>query len=120
MDIRTVQRPLKEKYRQNPASSLITLKARGSQTDAPISCSVDLGREIYKAQAHKGVGGTGTGLLRRFAAGCDSGYAHRSLAKWWRPPWAYLRRPSTLRSKAISTCRARWEFRKKWRSISGY
>ena len=61
MDIRTLQRPLKEQYRQNPSSSRITLKARGSQTDAPITCSVDLGREIYKAQAHQGVGGSGTG-----------------------------------------------------------
>jgi uncharacterized OsmC-like protein len=52
---------LKEQYRQNPSSSRITLKARGSQTDAPITCSVDLGREIYKAQAHQGVGGEGTG-----------------------------------------------------------
>jgi uncharacterized OsmC-like protein len=61
MDIRTLQRPLKEQYRQNPSTSRITLKARGSQTDAPITCSVDLGREIYKAQAHQGVGGEGTG-----------------------------------------------------------
>lgn len=60
MDIRTMQRPLKEQYRQNPSSSRITLKARGRQTDAPIACSVDLGREIYKAQAHQGVGGAGT------------------------------------------------------------
>src|SRR6202042_1877178 len=29
--------------------------------DAPIACSVDLGRAIYDAQAHKGVGGAGTG-----------------------------------------------------------
>ena len=61
MDIRTLQRPLKEQYRQNPSSSRITLKARGGQTDAPVTCSVDLGREIYKAQAHQGVGGAGTG-----------------------------------------------------------
>src|SRR5271165_532662 len=60
MDIRTLQRPLKDRYRQDPASSLITLKAHGKQTDAPIACSVDLGREIYKAQAHQGVGGAGT------------------------------------------------------------
>src|SRR5258706_12851592 len=61
MDIRSLQRPLKERYRQEPASSRITLTARGSQTDAPISCSVDLGRAIYAAQAHQGVGGAGTG-----------------------------------------------------------
>jgi uncharacterized OsmC-like protein len=61
MDIRSLQRPLKDRYRQDPASSRITLTAHGTQSDAPIACSVDLGREIYKAQAHKGVGGAGTG-----------------------------------------------------------
>jgi uncharacterized OsmC-like protein len=61
MDIRSLQRPLKDKYRQQPADSRITLTAYGKQTDAPISCSVDLGRAIYDAQAHKGVGGAGTG-----------------------------------------------------------
>jgi uncharacterized OsmC-like protein len=61
MDIRSLQRPLKDQYRQDPGKSRITLTARGSQTDAPISCSVDLGRAIYDAQAHRGVGGAGTG-----------------------------------------------------------
>ena len=61
MDIRSVQRPLKDQYRQDPTSSRITLTARGKQTDAPISCSIDLGRAIYNAQAHQGVGGAGTG-----------------------------------------------------------
>src|ERR1700731_1859074 len=61
MDIRSLQRPLKDAYRQAQSSSRITLIANGRQTDAPISCSVDLGRAIYAAQAHKGVGGAGTG-----------------------------------------------------------
>ena len=60
MDLRSVQRPLKEKYRGEPGSSRITLRARGSQTDTPISCSVDIGRAVYEAQAHAGVGGPGT------------------------------------------------------------
>jgi uncharacterized OsmC-like protein len=60
MDLRSAQRPLKEKYRSEPGSSHITLRARGSQTDTPISCSVDIGRAIYEAQAHAGVGGAGT------------------------------------------------------------
>ncbi len=60
MDLRSVQRPLKEKYRSEPGSSRITLRARGSQTDAPISCSVYIGRALYEAQAHAGVGGAGT------------------------------------------------------------
>src|SRR5215475_5837622 len=61
MDLRALQRPLKEQYRADPTTSRITLQARGTQTDAPISCSVDLGRAIYDAQAHAGVGGSGTG-----------------------------------------------------------
>jgi uncharacterized OsmC-like protein len=61
MDIRSLQRPLKDMYRQNPATSRITLTARGTQAGAPIACSVDLGRAIYNAQAHQGVGGAGTG-----------------------------------------------------------
>ena len=60
MDLRSVQKPLKEKYRGEPGSSRITLRARGSQTDTPISCSVDIGRAVYEAQAHAGVGGPGT------------------------------------------------------------
>lgn len=61
MDIRSMQRPLKERYRQDPSSSVITLSARGGEADAPIACSIDLGRAIYNAQAHPGVGGAGTG-----------------------------------------------------------
>jgi uncharacterized OsmC-like protein len=61
MDLRSLQKPLKEQYRADPSASRITLRARGAQTDAPISCSVDLGRAMYQAEAHKGVGGAGAG-----------------------------------------------------------
>jgi uncharacterized OsmC-like protein len=60
MDLRSIQRPLKERYRSEPDASRITLNAKGSQTDTPIACSVDIGRAIYEAQAHHGVGGVGT------------------------------------------------------------
>jgi uncharacterized OsmC-like protein len=60
MDLKSVQRPLKDKYRSEPDSSRITLKAKGSQTDVPIACSVDIGRAVYDAEAHVGVGGAGT------------------------------------------------------------
>jgi uncharacterized OsmC-like protein len=60
MDIRSLQKPLKERYRRDPASSRITLVARGTETATPLTCSVDIGRAIYQAEAHKGVGGTGT------------------------------------------------------------
>jgi uncharacterized OsmC-like protein len=61
MDLRAVQKPLKEKYRSEPGSSRITLRAKGGRAGAPIACSVDLGRAIYQAEAHSGVGGAGTG-----------------------------------------------------------
>jgi uncharacterized OsmC-like protein len=61
MDLRSLQKPLKEQYRSDPSSSKITMRAKGAQTDAPVSCSVDLGRAIYNAEAHKGVGGAGAG-----------------------------------------------------------
>jgi uncharacterized OsmC-like protein len=55
-----VQQPLKEQYRREPGSSRITLKAKGSGAATPMACSVDLGRALYQAEAHTGVGGTGT------------------------------------------------------------
>ena len=61
MDIRSLQRPLKEQYRNDPNASQITIRAKGGQTDVPVACSIDLGRAIYKAEAHKGVGGGGVG-----------------------------------------------------------
>ena len=64
MDVRALQKPLKERYRSDPASSRITLTARGSETVGPIACSVDIGRAVYAAEAHTGVGGGGT-------AGCS-------------------------------------------------
>ena len=60
MDLRSVQKPLKSKYREEPDSSRITLRATGSETDTPVSCSVDIGRAVYAAEAHSGVGGMGT------------------------------------------------------------
>jgi uncharacterized OsmC-like protein len=60
MDLKSVQKPLKEKYREDPSASRITLKAKGGQTETPIACSVAVGRAIYNAQAHSGVGGAGT------------------------------------------------------------
>jgi hypothetical protein len=70
MNVRALQKPLKERYRSDPASSRITLAARGGQTGAPIACSVDIGR-----------------AGRRPAARRARGLAPRSPARWWRPRW---------------------------------
>jgi len=59
--LREIQRPLKAGYREDPSSARITLTAKGGAgPDGVASCNVDLGRAIYEAQAHVGVGGAGT------------------------------------------------------------
>lgn len=60
MDLRETQEPIKARYRGAPSEARITLTARGSQGDAPVGCNVDLGRALYEAEAHTGVGGPGT------------------------------------------------------------
>ena len=60
MDLRSIQKPLKEKYRSEPNSSRIRLKACSDQSDTPIACSVEVGQALLDAQAHLGVGGSGT------------------------------------------------------------
>lgn len=61
LDLRAIQRPIKERYRNDPSTAMITLRASGIEGDAPIACSVEVGRAIHEAQAHKGAGGAGTG-----------------------------------------------------------
>src|SRR3954452_6315889 len=60
MDLQELQAPLKQGYREDPDRARITLVARGSEADSPIGCSVDIGRAVYEAEAHEGVGGAGT------------------------------------------------------------
>jgi uncharacterized OsmC-like protein len=60
-ELRELQRPLKAGYREDPSTARITLSAKGGEgSEGVASCSVDLGRAIYDAQAHVGVGGAGT------------------------------------------------------------
>ena len=59
MDVRSLQKPLKDQYRREPSSSQITLTAKGSETASPLGCSIDIGRAVYQAEAHTGVGGPG-------------------------------------------------------------
>ena len=62
VDLRARQKPLKDAYRADPAQARITLTARGAQAgDAPVACSVDIGRALHAAEAHAGVGGPGAG-----------------------------------------------------------
>ena len=58
-ELRAVQAPIKEQYRQDPNSAVITLRADGSLADG-ISCSVDTGRALAVAGLHPASGGDGT------------------------------------------------------------
>src|SRR5687768_10478930 len=60
MNLRELQRPLKQAYRADPTAALLTLRATASEQDSPMACSVDIGRAVYAAQAQAGVGGAGT------------------------------------------------------------
>ena len=59
-DIRTAQRPLKDRYRADPATARVTLRATASDEGAPIACQLDLGHGALPSEAHVGVGGPGT------------------------------------------------------------
>src|SRR4051794_691044 len=58
-ELRSVQAPLKERYRSDPAAAAITLTASGSLDDG-ISCSVETGRAIAQAGLHPLTGGDGS------------------------------------------------------------
>ena len=60
MSLREIQQPIKERYRDVPDAAMVTLRATGAHGDGAMSCSVDIGRAIYAAGAHPGVGGAGT------------------------------------------------------------
>src|SRR6266496_655378 len=57
-ELKKIQSPLKEKYRENPESALITLRAKG-KIGEDISCKVDTGRALIEAGLHSATGGTG-------------------------------------------------------------
>jgi uncharacterized OsmC-like protein len=57
--LREIQAPLKESYRQDPAAALVTLCADGTLGDA-IACSVKTGRALEVAGLHPATGGDGS------------------------------------------------------------
>jgi uncharacterized OsmC-like protein len=57
-ELKSLQAPLKEKYREDPLSAFITLKAQGDINEG-ISCSIETGKAIVQAGLHPATGGTG-------------------------------------------------------------
>ena len=60
--LRAMQAPLKERYKSEPKTALITLKAKGTLDSASIACKVETGRALAAAGLHPATGGSGLEL----------------------------------------------------------
>jgi uncharacterized OsmC-like protein len=57
-DLRSIQAPLKERYRDTPAAALITLHAQGRIGEG-VSCKLETGKALVVAGLHPATGGSG-------------------------------------------------------------
>lgn len=57
-ELRALQAPLKQRYREDPESALVTLRAEGSLDDR-VACRVATGKVLVEAGLHPATGGTG-------------------------------------------------------------
>jgi uncharacterized OsmC-like protein len=58
-DLRAIQAPLKDKYRLDADSAVITLVAKGELDESKIVCKVETGRALVEAGLHPATGGDG-------------------------------------------------------------
>src|SRR5512142_2915998 len=58
-ELRAVQAPLKERYREQPRAAHVTLRASGTLGEG-VSCSVQTGRALAEAGLHPASGGDGS------------------------------------------------------------
>jgi len=59
-ELRAVQAPLKERYREDPEAAVVTLRADGELDAEAASCSVQTGRALVEAGLHPASGGDGS------------------------------------------------------------
>jgi uncharacterized OsmC-like protein len=57
--LKTLQAPLKQRYREDAAAALVTLRALGSLDSPGVSCRVETGRALVEAGLHPATGGSG-------------------------------------------------------------
>ena len=60
--LRAMQAPIKDRYKADPGSAVITLKAKGTLDDQSIACKVETGRALAVAGLHPATGGSGMEL----------------------------------------------------------
>jgi uncharacterized OsmC-like protein len=58
-ELRALQAPFKQRYRETPGSAVITLKAKGEIGDETLTCKVETGRALVEAGLHPATGGDG-------------------------------------------------------------
>ena len=58
-ELRAMQAPIKERYKQDPSAAVITLKAKGSTDTEGLTCKVETGRALVEAGLHPATGGDG-------------------------------------------------------------
>lgn len=59
-ELKSIQRPLKQRYRDDASTATVTLEASGAIDDQNVTCSVSTGRAIVEAGLHPASGGDGT------------------------------------------------------------
>ena len=57
-ELKSLQAPIKEKYREKPETAVVTLKAEGRMGEG-ITCKVDTGKKLVEAGLHPATGGNG-------------------------------------------------------------
>ena len=57
-ELKAMQAPIKDRYRNDPAAAVVTLKAEGRMGEG-IACRVDTGRALVEAGLHPATGGSG-------------------------------------------------------------
>lgn len=58
-DLRALQAPLKQRYRDDPGTAVVTLMASGELDGTGVSCRVETGQALVEAGLHPASGGTG-------------------------------------------------------------
>ena len=61
-ELKALQAPLKDKYKEAPESALITLRADGDLDGEGITCKVSTARAVVEAGLHPATGGDGLSL----------------------------------------------------------
>jgi uncharacterized OsmC-like protein len=59
-ELQALQTPLKDRYRDDPGSAVVTMTAEGDVDATAVSCSVQTGRALVEAGLHPASGGDGT------------------------------------------------------------